>query len=80
MGNSSVLNSYVAELCGVHLALQRICQQRLSTRQIRHYIIAADSQNALRSLVSPKCQSGQFMIKLIMEQIEKLKDSNTRQF
>ncbi len=27
MGNSSVLNSYVAELYGIHLSLQRICQQ-----------------------------------------------------
>ncbi len=77
MGNSSVLNSYVDELYGIHLALQRICQQRLSTRQICHYIIAVDSQNALRSLVSPQYQSGQFMIKQIVEQIEKLKDSNT---
>ncbi len=52
MGNSSVLNSYVDELYDIHLALQRICQQRLSKRQICHYIIAADSENALRSLKS----------------------------
>ncbi len=77
MSNSSVLNSYVAELYGIHLALQRICQQRLSTRDIHHYTIAADGQNALRSLLLPKCQSEQFMIKLIMDEIEKLKYSNT---
>ncbi len=77
MGNSSVLNMYLAELYGIQLALQIICQQRLNTRQIRHYIIAADSQNALRSFVPPKCQSWQFKIKLIMKQIKKLKDSNT---
>ena len=80
MVNSSVLNSYVAELYGLHLALQRVCQQRLSKRQNRHYTIAADSQNALRSLVSPRCQSGQFMIRLIIAQIEKLKGSNTHVF
>lgn len=76
MGNSSTPNSYVAELYGIYLALQRITQQRLSTRQSCHYIIAVDSQYALRSLILPKCQSGQFIIKLIMEQIEKLKGSN----
>ena len=43
MGKSSILNSFLAELYGIHLALQRICQQRLSTRLIRHYILAADS-------------------------------------
>lgn len=47
MGARSVLNSYVAELYGMHMALQRICQKRLSERQDRHYTIAADSQNAL---------------------------------
>ncbi len=32
MCNSSVLNSYLAELFGIHLALKRICQQQLRPR------------------------------------------------
>lgn len=80
MSNSNVLNSYVAKLYGIHLALQKTCQQRLSKRQNRNYTIAADSHNALQSLVSPKCQSEQFMIRLIIAQVEKLKSSNTHLF
>lgn len=71
------MNSYVAKLYGIYLALYKICRQQLSKKRNHHYIRATNNQNALQSLVLPKCHSRQFIILLIIEQIEKLKGLNT---
>lgn len=59
MDNSNVLNSYVAKLYNIYLAVQAICQQQLSKKQNFYYVIVADSQNVLQLFKLPKYQNRQ---------------------
>ena len=77
MGTSDGLNSYVAGLYGILMSVQKIRQTRPIVRQDRHYIVAVDSQNALRSLLSPKHQSGQYVVSQILKEMEIFTESNT---
>lgn len=77
MGTSDGLNSYLAELYGILMAVQKIRQIRPIERQNQRYIGAVDSQNALRSLSAPKHQSGQYVISQILKEKENLTESNT---
>lgn len=74
---SNILNSYVAELYGVFLAAQKIRRIRHIKKQAWHFTVAIDCQNALHSLFAPKCQSGQYIISLILKELEKLTKLNT---
>ena len=61
---------YAAELEAIHMAV--IHTKDHLTPQFMECRIFSDSQAAMRSLAKPKCQSGQLIIKQILDEIEAL--------
>jgi ribonuclease HI len=81
MGPASESNVYVAELYGIYMACQKT--QELALRRwiygqpkIRQTIIFADSQGAILSTQNPTTQSGQWILRKIVQCVHNLRQAH----
>ena len=74
IGSQQDLNVYFAELFAIYQAVKSIERyaRDQDMRASEPFVICSDSQAALKSLAKPKQQSGQFIIRSILETIDKL--------
>jgi len=72
MGGEQTMNVYAAELTGIQIAMQS------TTNVPAHYTkcnIYADSQSAITAILQPKQQSGQYILRNIHNNLEKIQEN-----
>ena len=76
LGKEDTYTVYVAELQGILMALQLICIEAEAEvrRRFRKAIIFTDSQAAIRAVQNPQRQSGQHILRSIIQSLHKLQE------
>jgi ribonuclease HI len=72
LGTESSYNVFAAELTAIHLAIRML----ENVPQYTKCIIYVDSQAAIKPITNPGCQSGQSIIRTILDNVEELRRQN----
>ena len=73
MGTENISTVYAAELQGVYMAMNIAIAKATTNPIIQKIIIFTDNQASITSTAEPKTQSGQYILKRIVENIDQLR-------